>query len=210
ALPAPLAEAADAADGTLVAVARAGRALGLLELRDEPAEGAADAIASLRGLGLRPVLLTGDRRAPAERLAAQVGIAADDVRWGVDPEGKLAEVRSRQAAGERVAMVGDGVNDAAALAASDLGIAMGGGTDAALAASDLALVRSDPRAIPEAVSLARATLGTIRGNLFWAFAYNALAIPLAVLGILPAAAAAVAMAASSIFVVLNSLRLARR
>ncbi|HEY1106603.1 MAG TPA: HAD-IC family P-type ATPase, partial [Agromyces sp.] len=144
---------------------------------------------------------------PARRVAAELGI--DEVHAGTSPEGKLAVVTGLQSAGHKTAMVGDGVNDAAAHAASDLGIAMGGGTDAAASASDLALTRDEPGAIPDAISLARATLGTIRGNLFWAFAYNVAAIPLAAAGFLNPMIAGAAMAFSSVFVVLNSLRLRR-
>jgi len=141
----------------------------------------------------------------AAAVARELGI--DDVVADVRPEGKLEEVRRRQAAGKRVAMVGDGVNDAAALAAADLGIAMGGGTDAAKHASDITLTAGSPRAVAEAIELSRRTLGIIRGNLFWAFAYNVAAVPLAVAGLLNPMVAAAAMAFSSVFVVLNSLRL---
>ena len=151
--------------------------------------------------------MTGDAPRSAARVAAALGI--EEVHAGVSPEGKLAIVRRLQAEGRKVAMVGDGVNDAAALAAADLGIAMGGGTDAAASASDLALTRDEPGAIPDAIALARATLGTIRGNLFWAFAYNVAAIPLAAAGFLNPMIAGAAMAFSSVFVVLNSLRLRR-
>ncbi len=167
----------------------------------------AEAVRRLRALGLRPVLLTGDNAAVARSVAAQVGIAAQDVHAEVLPEQKVAVVRRLQAEGRVVAMVGDGVNDAAALAQADLGLAMGTGTDAAIEAGDLTLVRGDLRAAADAIRLARRTLGTIRANLFWAFAYNLAAIPLAAAGLLNPMIAGAAMAFSSVFVVANSLRL---
>ncbi|MFF2390623.1 heavy metal translocating P-type ATPase [Agromyces sp. NPDC058104] len=206
-LPAVLAERAAASDATAVAVGWDGEVRALLEVGDSIRPGAREAVDRLRAQGLEPILLTGDARRPAERVAAELGI--ERVHAEVSPEGKLAAVTELQAAGRKTAMVGDGVNDAAALAAADLGIAMGGGTDAAASASDLALTRDEPAAIPDAISLARATLGTIRGNLFWAFAYNVAAIPLAAAGFLNPMIAGAAMAFSSIFVVLNSLRLRR-
>ncbi|MBO3663303.1 heavy metal translocating P-type ATPase [Microbacterium stercoris] len=163
------------------------------------------AIAELRALGLDVVLLTGDGEAVAREVAASVGI--DTVIAGATPESKLAEVHRLQQSGRRVAMVGDGVNDAAALATADLGIAMGGGADAAMHASDLTLVRESLTAAADAVRLSRRVLGVIRGNLFWAFGYNVAAIPLAALGLLTPMIAGAAMAFSSVFVVLNSLRL---
>ena len=164
-----------------------------------------EAIAQLRELGLEVVLLTGDGDAVARAVAAEVGIGT--VIAGVTPEGKLAEVHRLQEAGRRVAMVGDGVNDAAALATADLGIAMGGGTEAAMHASDITLMRDSLPAAADAVRLSRRVLGVIRGNLFWAFGYNIAAIPLAALGLLTPMVAGAAMAFSSVFVVLNSLRL---
>ena len=158
-------------------------------------------------MGLRPVLLTGDNERAARAVAAEVGI--EEVIAGVLPSGKAAAVKELQAAGRVVAMAGDGVNDAAALAQADLGLAMGTGTDAAIEASDLTLVRGDLRAVADAISLSRRTLATIKGNLFWAFAYNAAAIPLAALGFLSPLLAGAAMAFSSVFVVTNSLRLRR-
>ncbi|WP_375424472.1 heavy metal translocating P-type ATPase [uncultured Friedmanniella sp.] len=196
-----------AAGRTAVLVGWDGAARGVLAVADTLKPTSAEAVGSFRALGLRPVLLTGDHRAAAEAVAAEVGI--EEVVAGVRPEGKVAEVRRLQAAGHRVAMVGDGVNDAAALAQADLGIALGTGTDAAIQASDLTLVRGDLRAAAEAVGLARATLRTIKGNLFWAFAYNVAAIPLAASGLLNPLYAGAAMALSSLFVVSNSLRLRR-
>ena len=183
------------------------RARAVFEIADTVRAESAGAVADLRGLGLDVVLLTGDNAGVAEAVAHELGI--DTVRAGVLPEGKLAEIERLRAEGRVVAMVGDGVNDAAALAAADLGIAMGGGADAAMHAGDVTLVRSDPRAIVTAVRLSRRTMGVIRGNLFWAFAYNVAALPLAALGLLNPMLAGAAMAFSSVFVVLNSLRLRR-
>jgi P-type Cu+ transporter len=194
------------ADGAIT-VSWDGQPRATLTVRDTVKPTSAQAIADLKRLGLTPVLLTGDARATAERVAAEVGI--ERVLAEVYPEDKVAEVKRLQESGEVVAMVGDGVNDAPALAQADLGLAIGTGTDVAIEASDLTLVSGDLRAAGDAIGLARRTLRTIKGNLFWAFAYNVAAIPLAVAGLLNPIIAAAAMAVSSLFVVANSLRLRR-
>ncbi|MBL8926094.1 MAG: copper-translocating P-type ATPase [Pseudonocardia sp.] len=192
---------------TAVAVAWDGAARAVLVIADTVKPTSAEAVARLRALGLRPVLLTGDNAAAARAVAAEVGV--DEVIADVLPAGKVDVVKRLQDEGRVVAMVGDGVNDAAALAQADLGLAMGTGTDVAIEAADITLVRGDLRAAVDAVRLSRSTLRTIRGNLFWAFAYNVAALPLAAAGLLNPMIAGAAMAASSAFVVANSLRLRR-
>ncbi len=190
---------------TAIVVAVDGRAEGVIVVADEPRPTSADAVATIRDLGLTPVLLTGDNATVAQRVARSVGI--ERVVAGVMPEEKVALIEELQSEGHVVAMVGDGVNDAPALAQADLGLAMGTGTDVAIDAADITLMRNDPVAVADAIRLARRTLRTIKGNLFWAFCYNAAAIPLAALGLLNPMLAGAAMAFSSVFVVTNSLRL---
>jgi Cu+-exporting ATPase len=207
-LPQDLAEkkaAAEALGRTAVAVGWDGEARGVLVVSDTVKATSAQAIRQLRGLGLKPVLLTGDNTAVARSVAAEVGI--DEVIAEVLPQDKLDVVKRLQAEGRVVAMVGDGVNDAAALAQADLGLAMGTGTDVAIEAGDITLVRGDLRAAADAIRLARRTFAVIKGNLFWAFAYNVAALPLAAAGLLNPMIAGAAMAVSSAFVVSNSLRL---
>ena len=201
------AAAAEAAGHTVVFAGWDGQVRGILVVADMIKPTSAEAVGRLRDMGLRPVLLTGDNDRAARFVADAVGIG--EVIAGVLPAGKAAAVSQLQDGGRVVAMVGDGVNDAAALAQADLGLAMGTGTDAAIEASDLTLVRGDLLAVPDAILLSRRTLATIKGNLFWAFGYNIAAIPLAALGFLSPLIAGAAMAFSSVFVVSNSLRLRR-
>jgi Cu+-exporting ATPase len=203
------AESAEADGQTPVWVAWDGAARGVIVVADTIKDTSAQAIAQFRTLGLRPILLTGDNTRAAHAVAALVGIEPADVIAGVLPAEKVSAVKALQDKGSIVAMVGDGVNDAAALAQADLGLAMGTGSDVAIEASDLTLVRGDLRSAADAIRLSRSTLRTIKGNLFWAFAYNIAAIPLAALGLLNPLIAGAAMAFSSVFVVSNSLRLRR-
>jgi Cu+-exporting ATPase len=197
----------EASGATVIAVTSDGQLLGLIALADRVKPTSRQAVAELRALGLTPVLLTGDNERTARAVAAEVGI--ERVLANVLPGGKAAEVRRLQDAGEVVAMVGDGINDAPALARADLGLSIGTGTDIAIEASDLTLVSGDLRAAADAIVLARRTLATIKGNLFWAFAYNLVAVPLAMAGVVNPIIAAASMAFSSVFVVTNSLRLRR-
>jgi Cu+-exporting ATPase len=209
-LPEPLEQLigqAEAEGRTAVVVGWDGKARGALVVADAVKTTSAEAIRQLRALGLTPIMLTGDNEAAARSIARQVGI--DDVIAEVLPQEKVEAVKRLQAESKVVAMVGDGVNDAAALAQADLGLAVGTGTDVAIEASDLTLVRGDLRAVPDAIRLSRKTLATIKGNLFWAFAYNVAALPLAAAGLLNPMLAGAAMAFSSVFVVSNSLRLRR-
>ena len=209
-LPVELEEAVSSAreqGGTVVAIGWDGAARGALVVADAVKDTSVEAIGQLRELGLRPVLLTGDDAVVAARVAREVGITEDDVIAGVLPTDKADVVRRLQGEGRVVAMVGDGVNDAAALAQADLGLAMGTGTDAAIEAGDLTLVRGDLRVAVDAIRLSRRTLAIIRGNLLWAFGYNVAGLPLAAAGLLNPMIAGAAMAFSSLFVVGNSLRL---
>ena len=209
-LPAGLARAQGQAEHrghTAVLAGWDGAVRAVLAVADTVKPTSAEAVRELRRLGLSPVLLTGDNATVAGTVAAEVGI--DEVIAEVTPAGKLDAVRRLRAEGRVVAMIGDGVNDAAALAGADLGVSMGTGTDVAIQAADLTLVRGDLRAAADAIRLSRATLRTIKGNLFWAFAYNVVALPLAMAGLLNPMVAGAAMALSSVFVVTNSLRLRR-
>jgi Cu+-exporting ATPase len=199
--------AAEARGATAVAAGWDGRARAVFVVADTVKESSAEAIAALRELGLRPVLLTGDNATTAKAVAAEVGI--DEVIAEVLPAEKAAVVARLQAEGHVVAMAGDGVNDAPALAQADLGLSLGTGTDVAIEASDLTLVSGDLRAAADAIRLSRATLRTIKENLAWAFGYNLAAIPLAAIGLLNPVIAGAAMAFSSVSVVLNALRLRR-
>ena len=197
----------DAPNGEALSSTSALQPVGMISVADTPKPEAAETMAQLRELGLEPILLTGDAPQVAQAVASKVGISAENVYAGVTPEGKSQVIEKLQAAGHRVAMVGDGVNDAPALALAELGIAMGSGTDVAAEAADIVLTRSDVASVVTALRLSRATLRTIKSNLFWAFAYNSAAIPVAVAGLLNPMIAAAAMAFSSVFVVLNSMRL---
>ena len=208
-LPSALAAQVDRlrAGSTTVVVSRDGGVLGAVAVADRVRDTSAQAVTALKELGLRTVLLTGDGSAVADRVGREVGV--DAVLAEVLPEGKVDEIRRLRAEGACVAMVGDGVNDAPALATADLGVAMGGGADAAIQAADLTVMRADLLAVVDAIGLSRATVRTIRGNLFWAFAYNVVALPIAAAGLLTPMLAGAAMASSSVFVVLNSLRLGK-
>jgi Cu+-exporting ATPase len=199
--------AAEGTGATAIWVAVDGTVAGIITLRDTIKPGSAAAVSRLKALGLRPILLTGDNAAVAAQVASAVGISPDDVYAGVLPAGKVEAVRKLQAEGATVAMAGDGVNDAAALAQADLGIAMGSGTDVAIEAADLTVMGNDLGQVAQAIELSRRTLSVIKTNLFWAFFYNAVGIPVAALGLLNPMVAGAAMAASSVLVVANSLRL---
>jgi Cu+-exporting ATPase len=190
---------------SVIAVAHGARVVGVIAVSDVVKPSAIEAVAALRRLGIRPIMASGDSDAVANLVAREVGI--DEVHAGVSPADKRALIAGLQERGAVVAMVGDGINDAAALAQADLGIAMGHGTDVAIESSDIIVVSTDLRHVADAIRLSRATLGTIRGNLLWAFGYNVLAIPVALAGLLGPALAGLAMAFSSVFVVLNSARL---
>ena len=200
-------EAPDEAPNEAPSSTSALQPIGMISVADTPKPEAAETMAQLRELGMEPILLTGDAPQVAQAIASQVGISAENVYAGVTPEGKSQVIEKLQAAGHRVAMVGDGVNDAPALALAELGIAMGSGTDVAAEAADIVLTRSDVASVVTALRLSRATLRTIKSNLFWAFAYNSVAVPVAVAGLLNPMIAGAAMAFSSVFVVLNSMRL---
>ena len=190
-------------------VAIDGQVAGIISLQDQIKSTSATAIAELKDMGLTPILLTGDNEHVARQVAAEVGIAPAHVFAGVQPQDKVDKVKELQAAGCTVAMVGDGINDAPALAQADLGIAMGSGTDVAREAADITVMGSSVTQVSQALRLSRKTLQIIRTNLFWAFAYNTAGIPIAALGLLNPMFAGAAMAASSVLVVLNSLRLTR-
>jgi len=199
------ADFADSGAHTAVWLAVEGELWGGVFLADQPKSQSAATVARLSASGYQVVLLTGDADGPAQAVAGALGI--ERVISGVTPEGKVAAIDELHAEGRRVAMVGDGMNDAPALASADVGIALGSGTDQAMSAGDITITRGDIEQVPVALLLARKTLGTIRGNLFWAFAYNVVALPLAIAGVLNPLIAGAAMAFSSIFVVTNSLRL---
>ena len=201
------AERAQEAAQTVVAVAADGTVIGVLAVSDPLAPGSAKAVAELRRLGLRPIMLTGEDGRTARAIAAAAGI--DEVEAGLLPDEKLAHIRRLQAAGHRVVMIGDGINDAPSLAQANVGIAIGTGTDIAIEAADVTLVRGELGGAVNAVKIARATLASIRQNLFWAFSYNIVTIPLAMLGLLHPVIAEIAMALSSLTVVGNALRLRR-